>query len=164
MTPVSRFAALLSILMFTGGCDAVSDVVDGAACSATGYADSGTVSATVGGSRYSTPCVRVEVESGVLTIASIDDVVSDNDQRLLAVTAPNEVGTFEVGETTAGGVYTVRAADTSQQAEQTFASTSGRVTVTSVTDTSAEGTFSFVGQVPSGDQIDIVNGSFDVTF
>lgn len=156
--------ALFSVSLLVGGCDTVSDALNGAACAATGYADSGTVAATVGSSRYSTPCVRVEVEAGVLTIASIDDVVSDNNQRLLAVTAPNELGTFEVGESAAAGVYTLRAEDASQQADQTFASVSGRVTVSSIEDDAATGTFSFVARTPGGDEVQVTAGRFDVTF
>lgn len=163
MRPLLSAALLLSVL-FVGGCDALSDAVDGAACEASGYADTGTVSATVGGTAYNTPCVRADEASGQVTVASVDGVVSDGGQRLLAVTAPTEVGTFEIGATTAAGVYTARAADPEQQADQTYAATSGSVTVSAVSATAITGTFAFTARTPAGETLEVTGGRFDVTF
>ncbi|WP_412069609.1 DUF6252 family protein [Rubrivirga sp. IMCC43871] len=157
-------AALLLSVLLVSGCDTLSDAVDGAACAASGYADTGTVSATVGSASYSTPCVRAEEASGQVTVASLDNVVSDGGQRLLAVTAPTEVGTFEIGATTATGVYTARAADPDQQADQTYAATSGSVTVSSVSATTIVGTFAFTARTPAGETIEVTGGRFDLTF
>lgn len=153
---------LLVLLVSAVGCDTVSDRVDQAACAASGYADAGTVTATVSGSRYATACVRVDRESGVVTVASIDNVVSNQAQRLLAITVPATVGTYAIGSSTAAGVYTTRAADASDQAEQTYVATSGTVTVTS-TGSGAAGTFSFAARTPAGAQIEVTAGRFDVT-
>lgn len=159
-----RVPLLCLLLVAAAGCDALSDTLDEAACSASGYADEGEMSATVDGGRYSTACVRVETEANLLTVGSIDNVVSDNDQRLLAVTAPAEVGSYEIGSSAALGAYTFRAADASQQAEQTYAATSGTITIATVSANAASGTFSFVGRTPAGDQVTVASGAFDVTF
>ncbi|WP_412061709.1 DUF6252 family protein [Rubrivirga sp. IMCC45206] len=160
LLPAALFVSLLAV----AACDTLGDAVDGAACAASGYADAGTISATVGGAAYRTPCVRVDEASGQVTVASLDDVVSDGGQRLLAVTAPTEVGTFEVGATRAAGVYTARAADPERQADQTYAATSGTVTVASVSATAIAGTFAFSARTPAGETVEVTAGRFDVTF
>lgn len=158
---LSLFAVLVALS--ASGCDTVSDTVDEAACAASGYADSGEVSATVGPSRYATACVRVDEVSGQITIASIDNVVSDSNQRLLAITMPTTTGTFAIGAA-ATAAYTQRAADAGQQAAQTYAATSGTVTVTAISESTATGTFAFTAQNPAGEDLDIASGRFDVSF
>lgn len=160
-----RFALVLPLFALVAGCDTVSDTVDEAACRASGYADEGTVSASVNGSRYSTPCVRGDLEQGALAIASLDGVVSQGAQRGIALTIPgDEPDTYTIGADAAAATYVARAADSSQQADETYLATSGTITVTAVSASGATGTFSFTAQTVGGGEVEVTNGRFDVTF
>ena len=155
----------LLVLLAVAGCDTVSDTVDEAACRASGYADVGTVTASVSGSAYSTPCVRGDLEQGALAIASLDGVVSQGAQRGIALTVPGDApDTYAIGDEAAAATYVARAADASQQADETYLATSGTITVTAVSASGAAGTFSFTARTVGGDEVAVTNGRFDVTY
>ncbi len=161
-------ALFLALLLPLAACDEVGDAVDNAACQATGYADAGSVRATVSGDSFSGTCVRVQLQSGTLTIVGADNVVSQNDQEILSLTFPStDLREYsldpEVG-VVATATYTARTEDPNDQGDEVYAATGGTIALDAYTESSAEGTFSFTGRTVGGDEVTVANGTFDVTF
>ena len=161
-----RLFLLLALTLPLAACDTVSDTVDNAACRASGYADDGTVRATVSGASYSATCVRVEVEEGAVLIASVDNVVSQNNQTSITLTLPSTTpGTFTI-ESNNGALatYVARTSDPNDQTGETYAATSGTITLEDYSAGSAEGTFSFTARNLDDESVTVTGGRFDVTF
>lgn len=160
-----RTLLALVLLLPVAGCDALSDSVDEAACQASGYADEGSVRATIDGDSFSGTCVRVQVEQGALTIVGADNVVSRDQQEFITLTLPSTaVGTYELGLDAALATYTARTEDSDDQADEVFAAVNGTITLDAYTDSSAEGTFTFTGRALDDDEVTVTRGSFEVTF
>ncbi len=162
MRPLLCLLALLTL----PACDAVGDAVDNAACQATGYADSGSVRATVAGDAFSGTCVRVDTEAGALSVLGADNVVSQNSQEVITLTLPSdEVRSYDLDSDPATASYTARTEDPDDQGDEVYIATSGTITVEAATATSARGTFSFAARtLASGAEVTVTGGRFDVTF
>ena len=160
-----RVAACLLLLLTLPACDEVSDAVDNAACQASGYADAGSVRATVDGDRFSGTCVRVDREAGTLTIVGADNVVSQNSQEVITLAVPTgEARTYDLGAEVATAAYAARTEDPDDQGDEVYAAIDGTLTVTSVTDGATTGTFSFTGRTLNGATVEVSGGRFDVSF
>ena len=158
-------ATCLLLLLTLPACDEVSDAVDNAACQASGYADSGSVRATVDGDAFSGTCVRVDARAGTLTVLGADNVVSQNSQEFISVTFPTtEIRSYTLGDGLAVASFTARTEDTDDQGEEVYAATGGTVRLDVATETSAQGTFSFTAQNASGETVEVEGGRFSVTF
>ncbi len=155
---------LLAVLLLPA-CDTVSDAVDNAACQATGYADAGTVRATVAGDAFSGTCVRVDTEAGALTVVGADNVVSQNSQEVITLVLPSDsVRAYTLGASAATAAFAARAEVSGDQVDRTYLGVSGTVTVEAASATAARGTFSFTGRNAAGDEVAVTGGQFDVTF
>jgi len=160
-----RLALLLALLLPVAACDTVTDAVDNAACQASGYADGGTLRATVSGDSFSGTCIRVQLQSGVLTVAGADNVVSNNNQELITLTFPTtDTASYTLGSSAAVASFTRRTEDSSDQANEVYAATSGTVTLAEYSATTARGTFSFSARNAAGTVVTVASGTFDVTF
>ncbi len=160
-----RFALCLALLLPLAACDQVSDAVDNAACQATGYADGGTVRATVSGDSFSGTCVRVQLQQGTLTIAGADNVISQNNQEVITLTLPStDVRSYQLANDVAVASYTARTENPDDQGDEVYASVNGTLSLDVYTESSAKGTFSFTGRTVNGDEVTVTNGTFDVTF
>jgi len=160
-----RPALLLLAVLTLPACDAVSDAVDDAACQASGYADSGTVRATVSGDSFSGTCVRVDRESGTLTIVGADNVVSQNDQEVITIAVPSDdLRSYDLSNDVATAAFARRTEDPNDQGDEVYVATSGTLTVTAVSDDSAEGTFAFSARNASGATVEVSGGRFNVSF
>jgi hypothetical protein len=159
-----RLALVALALVALPACDDAGDLVDRAACDATGHASEGTVSATADGARFSATCVRGDVTADVLSVAGIDDVVSDGRQRSVALVVAAAPGAYSVGADGVTATYVARADDPDRQPEQTFAAVAGTVTVEAVSDAAAEGTFAFTARNADGDEVEVTGGRFEVEF
>ena len=160
-----RLALCLILLVTLPACDAISDAADNAACQATGYADSGTVRASVAGDSFSGTCIRVDTEGGTLTIAGADNVVSQNNQEVITLAFPStEIRSYALGTDAATAVFVARTEDPEDQAEETYAAISGTLRLDAVSETTARGSFSFTGRTVGGTEVTVSGGSFNVTF
>ena len=160
-----RYALCLALLLPLAACDTVSDAVDDAACRATGYADAGSVRATVAGDSFSGTCIRVQLQQGILTIAGADNVVSQNNQEVITLTFPStDERSYQLANDAAVASYTARTEDPDDQGDEVYASVSGTLSLDVYTESSAEGTFSFTGRTINGDEVTVTSGTFDVTF
>ena len=70
--------------MRTGVRIPLGDAVDSTACQASGYADSGSVRATVGGDAFSGTCVRVARGGGTLSVLGRQALVPKSNARNLS--------------------------------------------------------------------------------
>lgn len=161
-----RPAVLLpALLLLAPGCDTVADSVDAAACRASGYADTGTVSASVSGDRFSGTCVRVEVQQGTLTVVGADNVVSQNRQEVISLTFPSTtLRSYDLGAGAAAAAFAARTEDPDDQAEETYAAVDGTLSLDTYTASSASGTFAFTARSANGAQVEVTGGRFDVSF
>ena len=153
---------LLGLLLLPlGACDALSDAVDSTVCQSSGYADSGSVRATVDGDSFSGTCVDVQLQRGTLTIAGADNVVSQNNQEAITLTFPStEPASYTLGSEVAAAAYAARG----ETGDVAYVGTSGMITLTAYDESSASGTFSFVAQRTNGDEVVVSEGRFDVSF
>ena len=160
-----RVAACLLLLLTLPACDEVSDAVDNAACQASGYADTGTVRATVDGDSFSGSCVSVETQGTTLTIAGADNVVSRNSQEIIAITFPTrEIRSYDLVNDLVGATYAARTEDADDQDREVYGAVDGTVRLDAVSETTASGTFSFTAQNLDGETVEVSGGRFDVTF
>ncbi len=90
--------------------------------------------------------------------------MSANNQRSITLAAEAEVGTYAISDVQAEGVYVARTPDSNDQADETYAGTTGTITIEAVSDTAAEGAFSFTARNPAGTTVEVAEGRFDVTF
>lgn len=163
-----RYALPLLLLLATG-CDTVSDAADEAACQASGYADEGTVSASVSGDAFSGTCVRVDVQQGALSIVGADNVVSNNNQEVITLTFPStEIRAYEiddpVGTQLAAASFTARTENPDDQADEAYLATRGTLSLDAYSETAASGTFSFTARTINGAEVVVSSGTFAVTF
>lgn len=165
MRSALRLALSLPLLLLAAGCDEVSDTVDAAACRASGYADEGSVRATVDGDTFSGTCVRVEVQQGTLTIVGADNVVSQNNQEVITLTFPSTtVRSYDLGDDVAAASFAARTEDPNDQEDEVYLAISGTLSLDEYSSTSAEGTFSFTARTVGGAEVEVTSGRFDVTF
>lgn len=158
-----RTVVVLVALLTLPACDAVSDAVDTAACQASGYADSGSVRATVDGDAFSGSCVRLDREAGTLTIIGADNVVSQDEQEVITLALPNaDVRSYTIGSDAATAAFAARTPDADDQRDEFYAAIDGQITVLQSTDTAVSGTFAFTAQNANGDAIPVTGGTFDV--
>lgn len=143
------------------GCDSGSDDDDGG----NNPNNAGTLTATADGSSFQSELVTVTFQSGVLSIAGITnaDGSDGSTQRQIILTIPNAAtGTFGVSPFM-GVIATYADADLTNPANA-YAGTSGQIVIDALSDSSAEGSFSFTATNNGGDTVEISNGQFDVTF
>jgi hypothetical protein len=166
-----RTLLALALLLPVAGCDALSDAADETACRASGYADVGSVRASVSGDAFSTACVAARVEAGALVIAGADNVVSDDDQEVLTLTFPStDLASYEIGASGATATFARRTTDSNDQAEEVYVATDGTLTLAEGAEpsessaTRVRGSFSFSARNGAGDVVAVSGGTFDVTF
>lgn len=161
-----RHALWIALLAVTlPACDQVSDAVDEAACRASGYADAGTVRATVDGDTFSGTCVRVEAQAGTLTVIGADNVVSQNDQEAITLTFRSTApGPYDVEEADAAASIAFRTESQDDQADEVYVGLEGTLTLDAYTEAAASGGFSFTARNAAGDLVTVTDGTFDVTF
>ena len=139
-----------------------------AACAAAGISSTGTLTATAGGDAFEAVCVSGQVSGGSLSVVGLANLgEAGATQRQINITVPNAaVGTARISATGSGAIVTYAALDASNPTDPSglYTATSGSVTVEALSTTAARGTFSFTGRNNDGGQIQVSEGSFDVTF
>ena len=164
--------ALCAAALLLAGCDP-ADPGRGQDCA------TGTLTATAAGSAYAADCVVLSFSNGGASLTALTNIDGSDGstQRQIVITIPNAAeGTYRA-PFEAIPVYVDGAFDGGRQVSGTITTgTSGTVTVSSVTDSSIEGTFSFSGpetefatstgqpgsSTPTGRTVQVTGGSFDV--
>lgn len=133
----------------------------------------GTLTASVNGSSFSAALVTATGTTDVLAVAgvtNIDGSSGSNQRQLVISVAGPSVGTHHTSMQNPGVVLTYIEGDPSNLATYVASGItgSGTVVISELSASGAKGTFEFTafrdGNPNSGDQVEVTNGSFDVTF
>lgn len=154
----TRFALILLVFsLVVAGCDS-----GGSNDNDSDLPNDGSLSATVGGSSFDATVVTATYESGVLGIGGNLGASQAGGQEQINLTVPNaSAGTHQFAIGGAVGVYSKAESVTNVQA---YAAMSGSITIDSIDENGARGSFEFTGRSNSGTSIEVTDGSFDVTF
>jgi hypothetical protein len=160
---MKRLLFLALALLLTpalAGCDSGSDDDNGGN---SGGDNSGGISATVDGAAFSPDSVNPTFDGGVLQVTGIRGTA---DQLTIAVPNASQ-GTFNISQTSQVMIM-YREGTTAYQANGVTAlgGASGTVTISSLSESGASGTFSgtLLDAATGGGTITVTDGSFDVTF
>lgn len=170
-----RFLLLLPFLLALAACDSDdSDDGDGGGggaidCNASG---TGILGANVGGEAYCAFTVSGSASSGTLFILGIGSFSGAVGAASLSLSTPAAEGTYTLGEGPAGDLLFAAFANTTAGLVYEAGSErgSGTIVVTDLTETTAQGTFSFVLEefnentdTYTGETLTVTDGEFDIT-
>lgn len=166
-------AALLASVLLLTACDSNGGSSgDGNTCV------DGSLTATAGGSAFASECVSFMLSSGVLSLGALAnlDGSDGSTQRQILLVVPNAAEGTTASPIGFIGTYTDGELDGSQFSGFSTTGLSGSLTLTTLTDSRAVGTFSFSGpeleiqatagsagtSTPTGRTVSVTGGSFDI--
>ena len=169
MRSLMRFLLSLLVLSFLfTGCDSADDG------GGSGGLALGSMTADIDGADWNAANATITdvtvAGNQILTINGAQ-IGSGSDVSTLnvSVTAVNGAtlgaGTYAIGDDGTDNVFGTGAYSPSSTTQSTFLATSGTLTIDSIDDDGARGTFSFMAERPSsGETVNVTNGRFNVAF
>ena len=159
------FSLLVLALLITG-CDSADD--DGGS----GGLALGTMTAEIDGTDWNAANATITdvtvAGNQILTIngAQVGSEISTLNVSVTAVNgATLGAGTYAIGDDGMDNVFGTGAYSPSSSTQSTFLATSGTLTIDSIDDDGAQGTFSFMAERPgTGEAVNVTNGRFNVGF
>lgn len=157
--------SLLFLALLATGCDSADD--DGG-----GNLPVGSMTADIDGTGWDAANATITdinvAGNRTLTIngAQLGDQISTLNVSVTAVNgAALDAGTYAIGDDGTDNVFGTGAYSPSSTTQSTFLATSGTLTIDSIDDDGAQGTFSFMAERPgTSEMVNVANGRFNVAF